>query len=152
MKSLWIFGLGVCFLFGLITCRSSEQISSEEPEPSMDNLPNLVDIERPASSEEVTEQRVYVENVEWEERENTRYLLIRGNFPNPCCRLDTVTQSISGNEIYLSLTAWQPAGSMCSQVLKPFSYLHRLPDSFEPASSDSLTVTVNNTEFKLQQP
>ncbi|MEX0995319.1 MAG: hypothetical protein WD599_07285 [Balneolaceae bacterium] len=112
-------------------------------ESPLNNLTNLVSVERPASSQEITEQRVFVDEVSWGEREGTSYILIRGNFPNPCCRLHEVTESVSGNEIQLSMTAWQPAGTMCSQVLEPFSYLHPVPEEVNP--EESLTVTINES-------
>lgn len=148
MRFVLTYGLsGVFLLFGLITCRSSEQPITEEP--SMDNLPNLVETEQPPFSQEVTEQGVSIEDVERVNHEGVDFLLIHGNFPNPCCHLDEVSQSISGNEIQLTLTAWQPADAMCSQVLEPFSYLHPLPDSLDPETGSPLTVSVNNSYFEL---
>jgi len=131
-----------------IACRTSDQPAPEEP--SMENLPNLVEAEQPDSSLEVKDQPVHIDQAEWVDREGTPFILIRGNLPNPCCHLNEVNQTVSGNEINLSLTAWQPANAMCSQVLKPFSYLHPIPEEID--TDAPVTVILNDTEiFELHQ-
>ena len=134
----------ILILMTAFSCQSTEN-AIEQNEADILSFPNLHEPKAPDTSDFVV-QSVYIDNVEIVETEGVPKLLIQGNLPTPCCTLNKTEETITNGYLHLTIMAWQAKGSICAQVLQPFSYLHPLPESI---ASDPEHVYINDTLFEL---
>lgn len=111
------------------------------------DIPNLIEA-KAAPSSDFTRKNVYVDSAELFSSRGSQFILIKGHLPTPCSNLNEVSHTISGGKITLSMNAWEEAGTMCMQVLEPFSYLHRLGSDVNVSSLRS--AVINGTIYALQ--
>jgi hypothetical protein len=111
------------------------------------DIPNLIEA-KAAPSSDYTRKNVYVDSAELYSRSGSDFILVKGHLPSPCSNLDKVTHTISEGKITLSMSAWEEAGTMCMQVLEPFSYLYPLTSDVNVSSLRS--AVINGTIYALQ--
>jgi hypothetical protein len=140
MKTLFALLLSFTFFTG---CATSQQNVDMQ---TMD-IPNLIEA-KAAPSSDFTRKNVYVDSAEIFRSGGTHFILVKGHLPTPCSNLDEVSHSISQGRITLSMNAWEEAGTMCMQVLEPFSYLHRLGSDVNVSTLRS--AVINGTIYALQ--
>jgi SdrD B-like domain len=68
-------------------------------------------------------------------------LVVRGNLPDACTTIDSVTQSRRGNTFVVTLKTTRPAGALCGAVLVP--YEQRVPLDVQGLPKGTYTVEVN---------
>ncbi len=141
MKSILI---AILILMPAVSCQSTENAIEQHEAVSL-NIPNLHEPKAPDTPDFVI-QSVYIDNVEIVKKEGVQKLLIQGNLPTPCCTLNKTEETITNGYLFLTMRAWQAKESICAQVLKPFSYLHPIPES---VASGTEHVYINDTLFEL---
>jgi len=139
---------GPAILFALfsISCQSAEKSTDEAPDSVIFNFPNLISAQAPDRTD-ILNVPVYVDHVEILIINQSPFVLIQGNLPTPCYNLNTPEENIQNGNLNLILYAWQPLDTICTQVLQPFSFLHPLPESADPASSGN--IFINNIPYEL---
>lgn len=140
MKILVALLLSITFFTGCAT--SQQNVDMQQ----MD-IPNLIEA-KAAPSSDFTRKNVYVDSVELFSSRGSQFILVKGHLPTPCSNLDEVSHTISGGKITLAMNAWEAAGTMCMQVLEPFSYLYPLGSDVNVSSLRS--VVINGTIYALQ--
>lgn len=123
----------------VIGCASSSKNSDK-----IDSLENLATIEQP-DAEPNEAAKIYVDSLKTIQHNNSRALLIHGTFPDGCTKLRAVAHHIDGDSLYMDITGWRNPNMMCTQALKPFSYL------YDAISEEELNmhkqIIVNGTPF-----
>ncbi len=123
--------------------------SSSQPDsgPTAENYPNLVQL-RPPGTQKFVSSKVYIDSVNMISRGEQKALLISGNFPDGCTRLQNAGHNIDNDSLIISLTAWKPSDKMCTQAMVPFSFI------YENVSKDQMqalpALSINKKNFKIQ--
>lgn len=136
----------LCFILLLllvIGCRSSQK----NAEISRNEIPDLVTLSPPPEDIEHVESTIYVDSVKRITIENSRVLLIQGDFPDGCTSIGRAGYDYIDGTAELTLYAWRNPNMLCSQALVPFSFIYSgIPD-------DSLksieTIYLNGNSYSL---
>lgn len=78
-------------------------------------------IHEPPAESPTESSQVFVDSVLVEERNGEYVAIIEGNLPDACSTIDSVSQTVDGTTIELSISAIKPSDVLCAQELTPVS-------------------------------
>lgn len=90
---------------------------------STDTLPDIMSIEMPDTPDIVVHD-AYIHSMEKVKYKGKKVLLIRGSLPNGCSKLYHVKKAIDGETLTLTIETWRPKHKVCTQALKPFTFIY----------------------------
>lgn len=93
------------------------------------------------------EKEVTIDSVSVVRVQKQNALLIKGSFPNPCTQILRVDEQAAPDVFFLDIIGWQKYQQTCAQVITPFTYIHRDPNSQN--WNNLKKVVINDIEFDM---
>ncbi|HKJ33688.1 MAG TPA: hypothetical protein VKA34_17765 [Balneolales bacterium] len=90
---------------------------------SKDTLSHLERIEMPNTAN-IAIHQAYITSMEKVKYNGKKVLLVRGHLPDGCSKLYHVTKSIDDQTLTLTINTWKPKHKVCTQALKPFTFIY----------------------------
>jgi hypothetical protein len=88
-----------------------------------DSLTNLHTIQSPNTTNIIIRQ-AYINSIEKVTYKDKKVLLIKGDLPDGCCQLYNVHKAIDGDTLSLAINTWKQKDKVCTQALKPFTFIY----------------------------
>lgn len=137
----------IAFCISLLLLAVGCASSQNKKEVERSDYPNLVNLSEPESNR-YSDSRVYVDSVQLARLEEQPVLVIHGDFPDGCTHLRDVSHIVENNQLLLALKTWRDPDQMCTQALKPFTYIYEELSIEKLEEIDSLSI--NEQTFPIQ--
>jgi len=105
------------------TDSSQNKVTSTMKSITDDSLTNLHTIQSPNTTNIIIRQ-AYINSIEKVTYKDKKVLLIKGDLPDGCCQLYNVHKAIDGDTLSLSIKTWKQKDKICTQALKPFTFIY----------------------------